>query len=123
MHDEDFGYRDFFTGEVIGDSSKYLDWDWVLITAVQTIEDHTDKYGLLSWQVGAEDIEIDASKRIHKFQASVDRATAGSDKKAYKPQPGEYFIPDMHSRTSDPERKPTFREWLTRKPEESEEAP
>lgn len=112
MHDDYYGYRDFFTGLPFGDSRVFLEWDWALIQAVQMIEDHTDKYGLLNWQVEAEDIEVDAEKRIHKFQASIDRITAGSKTKSYTPQPGEFFVPKMWSRSSDKDRKPTFAEWL-----------
>lgn len=122
MRDDAYGHRDFFSGSVFEDKDEWVEWDFALVTALQTIEDSTDKYGLLTWQVEPEDIEINAEKRIHKFQASVDRATAGSDKKPYKPQPGEYFLPDMWSRGADKDRKPTYREWLDSFEKDSKEA-
>ena len=74
------------------------------------IEDFTDQYGLPAWVVEDEAVEIDAVKKVHKFKASVDRATSGSKNKAYQPVPGEYFIPDVFSRRSDGSIQ-TFSEW------------
>lgn len=95
----------------MGDPSRWTDWDYALGYAIQIIEDFTDQYGLLAWEVEDEAVEIDAVKRRHKFKAAMDRATAGSDKKPYKPEPGEYFVPEVWSRRSDG-RIQTFSEWV-----------
>lgn len=112
MQDDYYGHRNLESMEPDGRADEWIDWDFALASALQAINDYTDKYGLLKWKVDAEYIEISANKRIHKFQSAVDSATAGSDKKPYKPQPGEYFIPEFISRHSDKTKEPTFREWL-----------
>lgn len=97
---------------MVGDPNRWTEWDYALGYSYQVIEDFTDKYGLLAWEVDDEAVEIDAEKRRHKFKASVDRATSGTDKKPYKPEPGEYFVPKVWSRRSDGSIQ-TFSEWIT----------
>lgn len=95
MRDPYFGHRDWFTGEKTGDQNEWIDWDFALVSALQVIEDHTNKHGLLSWEVDNERMVVDAVKKIDPFQAAVDRKTKGSKKKGYTPDPGEYFVPDL----------------------------
>lgn len=95
----------------MGDKDEWLEWDFCLMNSLQIIEDNTDDYGLLAWERDDERVEIDAVKKIHKFKASVDRATTGTEKKPYKPQPGEYFLPEVYSRASD-ESIQTYEEWI-----------
>lgn len=113
--DDHFGHRDPFTGEPRGEG--WTSWDYALVNALQVIEDYTDKYGILVWERDDEAVEIDAVKRIHKFQSAVDRATAGTDKKPYKPSPGEYFVPEIWSRRTDEQGNEviqTYDEWLAK---------
>jgi hypothetical protein len=113
--DDHFGHRDPFTHEPTGEDG-WTAWDYALANALQVIEDHTDKYGILVWERDDEAVEIDAVKKIHKFQASVDRLTSGTDKKPYKPAPGEYFVPEIWSRRKDADGNEviqTYEEWLT----------
>ena len=51
MADDWFGHRHPFTGEPFGDKDEWTDWDFVLVEAVQLIEDWTDQHGLLAWEV------------------------------------------------------------------------
>lgn len=119
MHDDWFGHRDPLTGRPTGDREEWIEWDHLLADTFQTIEDYTDEYGLLAWKRDDEAVEIDAVRKIHKFKAAVDQATAGSAKKPYQPRPGEYFVPRLYSRRSD-ESTQTFREWIEAQVSEEE---
>lgn len=122
MRDDWYGHRDPFTGDPRGDRDEYTAWDHALVDAFQTIEDYSDEYGLLPWVLDDEYIDVYANKRIHKFKASVDRATKGSKSKAYEPVPGEYFTPEIVNRRSNGKRQ-TIREWFEKKAaEEAEKA-
>lgn len=116
MGDDWFGHRDPFTGEPLGDKDEYTAWDYALMRAFQTVEDYTDsKSGLPIWELDDEPVEVEAIRRINKFQKAIDLATKGTDKKPYKPIPGEYFVPRMFSRKKDEngeEVYQTFREWV-----------
>lgn len=116
MGDDWFGHRNPLTGEPQGDREEFTSWDWSLVNALQTIEDYTDsKSGLLIWEMEGEGVEVDAIKKVNKFQASIDTSTKGSEKHPYKPRPGEYFVPEMWSRKKDDEGNevfPTMREWV-----------
>lgn len=97
MRDPFFGHRDWF-GDPVGDPDLWVEWDFVLASAVQVIEDLTDKHGIPVWVSESEGVVVDAVKRIDKFQASIDRKTKGTAKKPYVPEPGESWIPDVVSR-------------------------
>jgi len=123
MRDDWYGHRDFFTGIEVGDKDEWLDWDHALADALQTIEDYTDEYGLLAWELADEAVEVDAVKRIHKFRQALEQRTSGSKTKPYKPTPGEYFVPRVSSRRKDPEGNEviqSYTEWVEK--ESSEEA-
>jgi hypothetical protein len=93
LRDDWYGHRDPFTGEPRGDKDEWLDWDYALIDAAQTIEDYSDQYGLLQWELDDEDSVVDAVKKIHPFEEARDLATRGEN---YKPAPGEYFLPEVY---------------------------
>lgn len=116
MGDDWFGHRNPFTGEPMGDRDEYLRWDWALLNAFQTIEDYVDpKSGHPIWELDDERVEVDALRKINKFQKAIDNRTKGSDKKPYKPLPGEYFVPEVYSREKDENGDdvfPTYREWV-----------
>lgn len=116
MGDDWYGHRNPLTGQPQGDRDEYLSWDWSLLNAFQTIEDYTEpKSGLPVWEVEGEGVEVDAVKKINKYEASIANATRGSEKHPYKPRPGEYFVPDMWSRVKDENGNqvfPTFRDWI-----------
>lgn len=117
MRDDWQGHRRISTGLPIGDREEWTEWDHTLLDVFQTIEDYTDEYGLLVWQREDEAVVIDAKKKIHPFKEAVDQKTTGTDKKPYKAEPGEYFVPDMWSKRKDEngnEVIQTYREWLTR---------
>lgn len=109
MHDAHYGHRDPFTGEPNGDPSEWIEWDFILVTAYQVIEDYTDKHGNLIWEVESERVYVDAEKRIDKFQAAVDSRTKGTKNKGYTPTPGEYFVPKLDLRGG---AMPTFSEYI-----------
>lgn len=111
MRDAWYGHRDFY-GQEFGDRDEWIDWDYSLIDALQTIEDMTNKEtGLLEWEVEPEAMEVSARKKIDKFRAAVDKATKGTEKKPYKPEPGEVWVPDLNWRGSE-EDYPTYRDYL-----------
>lgn len=118
MGDDWFGHRNPLTFRPEGDREEFTRWDWALLNAFQTLEDYTDqKSGLPQWEIDGEGVEVDALKKINKFEASVALATKGSEKHPYKPRPGEYFVPEMWSRKKDEDGNevfPTFREWVER---------
>lgn len=118
MGDDWFGHRDPLTGRPMGDRTEYTRWDWALANAVQTIEDFTDeKSGLPQWELDDERVVVDAVRKVNKFQRAIDERTKGTPKKPYKGVPGEYFIPEVHSRETDEEGNevfPTFREWINK---------
>jgi hypothetical protein len=94
MRDDWYGHRDPFSGEPQGDKDEWLDWDYALVDAVQTIEDLSDpNSGLLRWELDDDDAVVDAVKRIDPFQESIDLATRGEN---YKPTPGEKWYPDIY---------------------------
>ena len=90
--------------------SDWISWDFALTDALQTIEDFTDQHGLLAWKLADERVEIEAVKKIHKFEAARDRATTSP--KGYKPVPGEYFVPEEVWLGSEDTRPWTYREWV-----------
>lgn len=101
MRDEFYGHRDTLTFLPDGDREEYLDWDFALFDALQTIEDNSDQYGLLAWELDDEAVDVTAVRKIHKFEQARDLATKGTAKKPYTPRPGEYFVPRMETRRSD----------------------
>lgn len=109
MRDEWYGHRDVFSFLPDGDRTEYLDIDFALFDALQTIEDNTDQYGLLSWELDDDLVEVAAVKKHHKFAEARDLATKGG-KDGYKPDPGEYFVPDVFTRRSDGHIQ-TWTEW------------
>ena len=110
MRDAWYGHRDL-NFEPEGDKDEWLDWDYALLTALQTIEDMTDSHGLPVWKTQPEAMDVKAVKKIDKFQAFVERATKGTDKNPYKPEPGETWLPDLEWRGRD-EEYPTYRKYL-----------
>lgn len=123
MGDDWFGHRDPFTGAPHGDKDEYTTWDYALINAYQAIEDYTDeKSGLLMWELEDDQVYVNANRKVHKFQAAVDKKTAGTPNKPYKPVPGEYFVPELKSHRQDEEGNPvyqTMREWFQRQIDDS----
>lgn len=108
MRDDWFGHRDPFTYAPEGDKDEWLDWDYALIDAVQTVEDYSDpKSGLLKWELDDDDAVVDAIKRIDPFQEAIDLATRGEN---YKPAPGETFVPDIYKYGGGDLQ--TYPEWL-----------
>ena len=120
MRDEWYGHRDTFTFRPDSDREEYLDWDFALFDALQTIEDNTDQYGLLSWELADDAVEVDAIKKVHKFEQARDLATKGSAKKPYQASPGEYFVPDVWTRRSGGHIQ-TWQEWMESLAEGSED--
>lgn len=111
MRDEWYGHRNPVTGEPIGDRDEWLSWDFALADAVQTIEDYSDQYGLLAWELDDDMVYVNANRKIHKFKSAIERKTNG---KNYKAAPGEYFVPEVKTRG---ERIQTFQEWVIKESE------
>lgn len=125
MRDDWHGHRRVSTGLPIGDREEWTEWDHVLLDVFQTIEDYTDEYGLLKWQIDDQAVVVDAKKKIHPFKQAVDQQTSGSANKPYKSEPGEYFVPDMWSKRKDNEGNEVFqgyREWLTQQIQAKEDS-
>lgn len=109
--------RDFFTGEPIRDASEWSDWDFVLVSAFELLNDLTDGDGNLAYEVESERVDVEAVKKINKFHASRDRQTSSKGKKGYTPSPGEYFVPKVRLRGGTP---PTIQEYWERLAEMAE---
>lgn len=116
MKDRWFGHRTH-KGEKVGDPDELTRWDYALISALQIIEDSSDRNGLLHWQTDADWVDVEAVKKINKFDAVVARATSG---KKYKPAHGEYFVPRLKSRSKELG-IPTFQEYQETRRKELEE--
>ena len=110
MRDAWYGHRDL-TFKPVGDKDEWIDWDFSLAEALQTIEDFTDSHGQLFWETEPEAMDVSARKKIDKFQAAIDRATKGTDKNPYKPEPGEVWVPELQWRGPEDE-YPTYRTYL-----------
>lgn len=113
MRDDWYGHRDPITFSPAGDKDEWLDWDHALIDALQTIEDYSDQYGLLKWELDDERAEVDAIKKFHPFEVARDNQTKGTKNKPYTPEPGEYFVPEIWTR--DKRGLQTYQEWLEKK--------
>lgn len=122
MTDDWFGHRDPFTGVPTGDKDAYTSWDYSLLNAFQTIEDYTDqKSGMPIWELEDERVVVNAKRKVNKFQRAIDEKTKGTEKKPYKPIPGEYFVPEAHSREVDEngeEVYQTFTQWVSKSVED-----
>ena len=111
MRDDWFGHRNPFTGVETGDREEWTSWDHLLADAVQVISDYSDSNGILRWIHDDEAVEINANKKIDKFEAAKAIATSGSK---YKAAPGEYFVPDVFTRRTvdGVEVYQTYRQWI-----------
>lgn len=110
MRDDWYGHRDFFTGKPAGDKDEWTRLDYLVIEAYQIVEDITDETGMLIMDQDDEAVTVGAVRKINKFRAAIDNATKGSEKKPYKPRPGEYFVPDIKTRRSG-DKRITYTEW------------
>lgn len=110
MRDDWYGHRDPFTWDEVGDKDEWLDWDYALIDAVQTIEDFTDDSGILVWEREDPNAVVNAVKRIDRFKEAVEDRTRGQN---YKPAPGEYFVPDIQPFDDEGELQ-TYSQWIER---------
>ncbi len=113
MRDDWYGHRDPFTWEKTGDKDEWLDWDFALVDALQTMEDYTDaESGLLVWEMEDDNAYVNANRKINKFAAARDKKTQA---KNYKAVPGENFVPEIKSHKKDADGNPVFqtmREWM-----------
>ena len=116
MGDDWFGHRHPWSGEKMGDRDEWIEWDHILSRTLQTIEDYSDQYGLLAWQLDDDAVVVDAKPKIHKFEQAKQEIENG---KNYKHAPGRYFVPDLYTRRSDGHIQ-TFREWIEKMAAESE---
>lgn len=98
MQDDWYGHRDIFTWAKTGDKDEWLQWDHLLASALQIIEDHTDDHGLLVWETEDPAVVVDAVTKIDKFDRSKERKESG---KNYKRPPGARFVPKLWSRRTD----------------------
>lgn len=111
MRDDWFGHRDPFTSEPSGERDEFTHWDFLLMEALQIVEDITDETGMLVMDQDDEAVVVTAVRKKNKFKAAIDNKTKGSPNKPYVPQPGEYFIPDITTRRSGGDRM-SYTEWV-----------
>jgi len=117
MQDEWFGHRSPFNGAPLGEKDEWIEWDFLLASAFQTIEVYTDDNGLYRWVKDDPSVEIQAQRKISPFDEAVDEIT---NAKNYKKRNGEYFIPVVLPRRED-KTVWTYPEWRTAKQAEAEE--
>lgn len=111
MQDDWFGHRDAFTFEPVGDKDEWVEWDYVLLNAFQTVEDWTNQDGLLAYEVDdfQDRVIVQAVRKINKFEAAKESITGG---KNYKPRPGEYFVPETLLQDPENDSWPTMEEYI-----------
>lgn len=100
-------WRDPFSGEPLGEP-EWTDWDYVLVNAVQIIEDFTLPSGLLAWENESDKIDVLAVQKVDKFRAAEQKYT---NNKRNKEIPGGYFVPLVRLKPFVKE-YPSFREWV-----------
>lgn len=110
MGDSWYGHRDPYF-EPVGDKDEWIDWDYALIAALQVIEDSMGSSGLPVWVTEAEYIEVNAVRKIDKFQRAIANKTKGTEKKPYVAKPGETWVPEVVNILGTDE-EPTYREFL-----------
>lgn len=116
MADDWYGHRDPITGDATGDKDEYLDWDYLLLTAYQTLEDFTDPdSGIPQWVLDDPALRVSAERYIHPWHEAVEAKTAG---KNYKALPGERFRPVIDSARADGSLW-DFSKWIEEKAKES----
>lgn len=108
MRDDWFGHRDWITGEPVGDRDEWIDWDFAIVDAWQTIEDYTMPSGATRWEHDDDDLEIQAELFIDKFQQAVDQITSAEK---YTATNGGRFIPKLISHREDKSFQ-TYQEWV-----------
>jgi len=101
----------------LGEKDEWIEWDFLLASAFQTIEVYTDDNGLYRWVKDDPSVEIQAQRKISPFDEAVDEIT---NAKNYKKRNGEYFIPVVVPRRED-KTVWTYPEWRTAKQAEAEE--
>lgn len=106
MHDGQYGFRDLHSWKRFGEV-EWLEWDYVLVEALQLIEDYTTDSGLLAWEADSDRVEVEAVRFTDKFEAARERSTS---RKNYKAIPGERYRPRVKLRRG--EDWPTFEEWV-----------
>lgn len=109
MRDEHYGHRNWRTGEPEGDREEWLDIDFALVSAYQTVEYYTDQNGIREWHKKDPEERIDAIRKFDPFQAGVDRITGG---KNYKKMPGEYYVPEIKSGRDDESEMWTYQDMV-----------
>lgn len=115
MRDDWYGHRDPETFEPVGDKDEWLDVDYALLSALQTLEDYTDQHGLLIWEVQdpKNRVEVAAHMKIDPFEAAKEIKTSG---KNYKKKPGEYYVPKLTLLSKE---WPTMEEFIEHQIEEA----
>lgn len=100
-------YRDPFSNEPF-DDPEWTTWDYLLVNAVQIIEDFTVDGGLLAWENESEAVDVFAVQKVNKFRAAE---SAYTNNKRNKELPGGYFVPKVQLKSWAKE-WPTFKEWV-----------
>lgn len=118
MQDDWYGHRDPVTWFETGDKDEWLDWDFALVNALQTIEDFSDDNGILAWEKEDGNAVVEAVKKIDPFREAVEDRTGG---KNYKAANGEYFVPRVYG--FDGAELQTFEEWVNKPADEGDEGP
>lgn len=112
MWDDWYGHRNPLTGVPTGDQDEWIAWDFALAQAYQTIEYYRDQNGIFQWQKDDPLENIAATRKHDPYQAAVDLMTRGTEKKPYKPTPGEYFVPDVKVRNGAKRDMWTYSDWV-----------
>jgi hypothetical protein len=91
FHDHYALHRNYYTNKP-ADVVVWTDWDYALAECVQFIADYTTQEGHLVWEAESENVTFNATRKINKARAAIDRKTKGSKNKSYEPADGEYWV-------------------------------
>lgn len=111
FRDPEFGHRNSFTGQVVGDPTGWTEWDFAIGTAMQAISDGTTEEGHLIWELEDATAFPEPIKRWNKARRAIDDIT---NAKNYKSSNGEYWITELRQRGVQPgnEQFQTRAEWI-----------
>lgn len=98
MSDEWFGHRHWFTGDPQGSKDEWLPEDFMFAQVYQLIDDFTDQYGFLAWEVNdpMQRVYVDTKLDIDRVQQAIlIRENSKDTKKRLEKVQGSYVKPEV----------------------------
>ena len=121
LRDKYAGYRDYdnprwdIERAPYVNASEYTEWDFLLASAAQILEDHTNpENGQLRWFDESDKVEWNVRSGYSGYNAALDR----DEKNELEPGEYRYAVPEY-----DEDDPPTFWEWIDSLEEENNHPP